>query len=335
MQRPCRVLFSVLGTGLLVSTSAGCLSSPEETVPRSHSSTAAPSPSRAAHASPTAAAGPAFTKTQARGALLRKADLGRSWARSKGAATWRDGVLKGRTEPAECQELLDTLYAEDLLGEPSGSGAVVSFDDDEYGSQVRYQVGAYKKDEVDAKLTRFGELTAGCRKFSVTTVRDKTYGIRIRPVDLPGIGDARQALRLTVGKGYDGEGGRAALTLDVAALRVGDGAALLTHGGLYGLNTDVTQKAVQYAAQRLQDVLAGRTGAPAKPDARAGSGRSERGTGTTDELLGAETDQGDGEEPPAAAPADGGGDGNGDGGDGADSGPADGAGAGARDGDGD
>jgi hypothetical protein len=299
MQRPCRVLFAVLGTGVLMCTSAGCLQSPQETVPRSHSSTAAPSPSptASAPASPTPAAGPAFTEAQAKGALLRKGDLGRTWAGSQGAATWRDGVLKGKADPAECQELVDALYAEDLLGEPSGARAVVAFDDDEYGSQVRYQVGAYKQDEVDAKIGHLAELTGKCRKFTVTTVRDKTYDIKVRAVDLPGIGDARQALRLTVGRGYDGDG--AALTLDVAALRVGDGAALLTHGGLYGLNTDITQKAVQHAAQRLQDVLAGRTGEKtdrtAKATERAEAAASEEPS-TADRFVEEETDQGDGEE---------------------------------------
>jgi hypothetical protein len=57
------------------------------------------------------------------------------------------------------------------------------------------------------------------------------------------------------------------LTLDFAAVRVGDRAVSLTNGGLGGAAQDSTQQAVQVGTQRLQDVLAGRplTTVPAEP----------------------------------------------------------------------
>jgi hypothetical protein len=200
-------------------------------------------------------AAPALTDARARSALLRQGDLGGAWSGTRGAATWRDGLLKGRTDPAECQELLDAFYAEDLLGAPHGGRAVTGFDDDEYGSQLRYQVGAYDQAQVDERLDHFRSLAGECRAFTVTGFGDREYAAEVTPVDLPrGIGDARQGLRLVVRGDVGGEEG--ALTLDLAAVRVGDTAVLLTHGGLYGIDDDTTREAARAGAERLQQVLA-------------------------------------------------------------------------------
>lgn len=267
MRRPYRLLALVLTAGVLVLALAW-LRDAEQRVPEGSRvsgelSAAAPSPSPA----------PALSDTRLQGALLRKGDLGRSWGRTKGAATWRDGLLKGRADRPECQELLDAVYAEDLLGEPSGAMAVAGFDDTEYGAQMRYQVGAYRREVVDAKLGHMGELAAHCGQFAATGAAGRRYDVRVAPVQLPGIGDARQALRMTVSGEVGGEEG--ALTLDVAALRVGDVAALLTYGGLGGIDDTTTREAAQQAAQRLQSVLSGKN--PAEPSARPT--RSDRTTG--------------------------------------------------------
>ncbi|WP_201452595.1 hypothetical protein [Streptomyces sp. HM190] len=252
--RTCRVLIPLLGAGLLLGTATACVADrtppprgfPEAAVDEA---TLPPSPS----ARPAA---PALTDARARSALLRRGDLSGAWSGTRGAATWRDGLLKGRTDPAECQELLDAFYAEDLLGTPRGGRAVTGFDDDAYGSQLRYQVGAYDKAQVDERLDHFGRLAGECREFTVTGFGEREYAAEITPVDLPpGIGDARQGLRLVVRGDVGGEEG--ALTLDLAAVRVGDTAVLLTHGGLYGIDGDATREAARAGAERLQQVLAG------------------------------------------------------------------------------
>jgi cobalamin biosynthesis protein CobT len=73
-------------------------------------------------------------------------------------------------------------------------------------------------------------------------------------VDLPGdLGDARQGLRLVVSGDVEGED--RALTFDLATVRVGDTAALVTHGGLYGIDDTATRDAARAGAKRLRDVL--------------------------------------------------------------------------------
>jgi hypothetical protein len=96
--------------------------------------------------------------------------------------------------------------------------------------------------------------------------------VTVVPTVLPGVGDAREGLRLTMsgassGDSGDGSGAAPMLTLDFAAVRVGDRAVSLTNGGLGGAAQDSTQQAVQVGTQRLQDVLAGRppATAPAVP----------------------------------------------------------------------
>jgi hypothetical protein len=214
----------------------------------------APAPRRTSAAAPSTPLASTVLDARLERALLGAGDLGGGWGTTEGAATWRDGLLKGRADRPECQELLDAVYAENVLGEPSGATAVAAFDDAEYGAQVRYQVGAYRSDAIDARLAYLGQLAEECQEFTSTGASGRTYDIQVAPVGLPGVGDAGQALRMTVEGDVDGE--RGALTLDVAALRVGDGAALLTHGGLHGVDAETTRQAVQLAAQRLQETFA-------------------------------------------------------------------------------
>lgn len=250
MRRPYRVLARVVVLGMLAGA-AGCFVDdpghprgfPEAAV----DDTASPSPS--------APSAPALTDARARSALLRQGDLGDAWAGTQGAATWRDGLLKGRTDRPECQELLDAVYTEDVLGKPRGGTAVAGFDDFEYGAQLRYQVGAYDRADVDARLGQLRQLVDECREFTITDARGREHGAEVAPVDLPGdLGDARQGLRLVVSGDVDG--GDGALTFDLATVRVGDTAALVTHGGLYGIDDTATRDAARAGAKRLRDVLA-------------------------------------------------------------------------------
>ncbi|MBP5862493.1 hypothetical protein QBA57_19460 [Streptomyces scabiei] len=249
MRRPYRVLARVVVLGMLAGA-AGCFVDdpghprgfPEAAV----DDTASPSPS--------APSAPALTDARARSALLRQGDLGDTWAGTKGAATWRDGLLKGRTDRPECQELLDAVYAEDVLGKPRGGTAVAGFDDFEYGAQLRYQVGAYDRADVDARLGHLRQLIDECGKFTITGSQGREHGAEVAPVDLPGdLGDARQGLRLVVSGDVEGED--SALTFDLATVRVGDTAALVTHGGLYGIDDTATRDAALAGAKRLRDVL--------------------------------------------------------------------------------
>ncbi|UUU23591.1 hypothetical protein [Streptomyces sp. DSM 40750] len=251
MRRPYRVLARVVGVGMLSGVAACAVDDPGH--PRGFPEAAVVEETTAA-ASPTAPPTSALTDAHVRGALLRQGDLGDAWADTQGAATWRDGILKGRTDRPECQELLDTVYTEGLLGKPRGGTAVTGFDDNEYGAQLRYQVGAYDRADIDARLGHLGQLVDDCGEFTITGVQGREYAAEVTPIEVPdGIGDARQGLRLIVSGDVDGESG--ALTLDLVTVRVGDTAALLTHGGLHGIDDTATREATEAGTQRLQDLL--------------------------------------------------------------------------------
>lgn len=221
------------------------------------------------HGVPSASATPSLTAAQARDALLGPAELGERWSPTQGGATWRDGLLKGRTDVADCQRLLDGLYAEDLLGKPKGAGAVVGLDESDTEAQLRYQVAAYGGPaEVDAKMAWLRTLPEKCAEFTATDVRGERQTVRVVPAALPGVGDAREGLRMTMSGEGDLYGETPTLTLDFAAVRVGDRAVSLTNGGLGGAEEDFTNQAVQLGTQRLQNVLAGgtpRTSPPTNP----------------------------------------------------------------------
>lgn len=258
---PYRLLARALTAGVLVSASACSL-------PGVMSTADAPS-----IVPPATSTTPSLTDAQASAALITQGELGGRWSATQGGATWRDGLLKTRTDAPDCQRLLDGLYAEDLLGEPTGARAVVGLDESGNAAQLRYQVAAYAApSEVDAKLAWLRTLPSKCGQFTSTDVRGGRLNVTVVPAVLPGVGDAREGLRLTMSGASaadagDGSGAAPMLTLDFAAVRVGDRAVSLTNGGLGGAAQDSTQQAVQVGTQRLQDVLAGRppTTAPATP----------------------------------------------------------------------
>ncbi|MFG2346202.1 hypothetical protein [Streptomyces phaeochromogenes] len=214
--------------------------------------------------SPSVTVAPTLTEAQVKSALISNKDLGKGWKPTQGGATWRDALLKGKTDNADCQRLLDGLYAEDLLGEPAGARAVRGLDDKEDGAQVRYQVGAYDRAALDASLAWLKEVPGKCGQFTATDVKGGELTVLVTATPLPGVGEARESLRVKV---YGESGGSSAvLTLDFAAVRVGDSALSLTNGGLDGVSADSTRQAAQLGTQRLQDVLAGK-----KPAARPAS----------------------------------------------------------------
>lgn len=245
-------------------------------------------------ASPTAPTGPVpLTVAQAGAALVTEADLGAPWTPTQGAATWRDGLLKATANAAspDCQRLLDALYADEILGEPSAPAAVVALDDPADRAQLRYQVAAHRAADVDRTLGWLRTLPRTCGRFTATTSRGGVQEVQVGEEQLPQVGDARQGLRVTLtgagggnaaaagnahpagvdgaagnggsagsggnagnGGAVDGNGdavGNGVLTLDVAAVRLGGDAITVTTGGLGTVPPAATQTAVLLGAQHV------------------------------------------------------------------------------------
>ena len=245
---PARVLAaSALALGALLGTaSCSALSTPPTAEkPDFGATTTAPT------TSPGGA--PALTQAQAQAALVTAADLGEPWAPTQGVATWHDGLLKATAQRPDCRRLLETLYAEDLFGANTRARAVIGLDDVWNGSQLRYQVVTQSPADVNRTLTWLKTLPERCAEFTVTTDNGTVQDVQVTDAGLPGVGDARQGLRITL-SGATLNDEPVLLTLDVAVVRVGDDAIGLTHGGLGDVSPDVTQAAVQLGAARLADV---------------------------------------------------------------------------------
>ncbi|MFI1366741.1 hypothetical protein [Streptomyces griseochromogenes] len=195
--------------------------------------------------------GAALTDAQARAALLTEADLGAPWSATGGAATWRDGLLKATTSAGQCQRLLDALYSDELLGAPAR--AAVGLDDTDTDAQLRYQIGARLPKDVDAELSWLQTMPVQCAEFTADTETGLIEDVQVTDAPLPQVGDVRQGLRVTVATTTD-DGQESVLTMDVAAVRVGEDAFALTNGGLGDVPNDATQAAVQMGALRLADV---------------------------------------------------------------------------------
>ncbi|MEU3889342.1 hypothetical protein [Streptomyces sp. NPDC029041] len=195
----------------------------------------------------------ALTEAQARAALVTEADLGEPWAPSGGARTWRDGLLKATTEDPECQRLLDVLYTEEPFGTPKGPQATSALDDGDTDAQLRYRVAAHPPAEVDRTLDWMKSLPGRCGEFTATTTRGGVQGVEVRDLPLPPVGDARQALRVMLA-GETEEGELTYLTMDLAAVRVGEEAITLTNAGLDEVYAEVTRQTAELGTQRLTEI---------------------------------------------------------------------------------
>ncbi|MFD4955002.1 MULTISPECIES: hypothetical protein [unclassified Streptomyces] len=211
----------------------------------------APAPPATRRPGPAAAApAAALTEDQARAALLTQADLGAGWAPTQGAATWRDGMLKAQADNSECGRLLDALYTEEPFGAPSGAHAVAAYDDGENEAQLRHQVLALHAPDVDRVLAWLRTMPQTCADFSARTTNSGVLDVRVANLALPDTGDARQGLRLTL----TDESTADTLTVDLATVRVGDDAIVLTNGTLGRPVPNATEQAVQHAVDRLTTV---------------------------------------------------------------------------------
>ncbi|WP_259471530.1 hypothetical protein [Streptomyces shenzhenensis] len=266
--RPVRVLASVLAAGPLLA--AGACSDADgasDTVsisPVPEGSGTAPAAERSPDASPT----PALTRAGAKAALITSADLEGDWTQANDAASWRDRLLLGKVDiaafrkakaaAADCQKLLDGLYSDSLLGRTPGASALTGFTDPQ--ARLLYQVGDYGQDSLTKSLDWFRTLPQKCDQFTATGSDGGKRTVQVVAAPVPTAGDDRAGLTVTVKGTADGQ--PATLTTDVAALRVGAAGATVSNGGLSGADRTSTEAAVRAGAQRLKDVLAGKTPAP-------------------------------------------------------------------------
>ncbi|MDT0405822.1 MULTISPECIES: hypothetical protein [Streptomyces] len=254
------LLASALSVTALLTT-AGCMAGDRD-VPRALPAAvseppAAPTPTAPSAASPAArqpSPGPsALNEEQLRAALVTETDLGEPWMASRGAATWRDGMLKSKTDDTDCRRLLDTLYTEELFGPPAGPTATATLDDAYNDSQLRYQVAAHPPADADRALAWLMTLPEKCGRFEATPTRGGAQAVEVTELPLPEAGDARAGLRLTMtGKASDGVPTR--LTVNLAAIRVGEETITLTNGGLGAVLPEVTQAMTQLGADRLREI---------------------------------------------------------------------------------
>ncbi|AQS68576.1 hypothetical protein [Streptomyces pactum] len=197
---------------------------------------------------PSPAVPPALTRGQARAALITEADLGAAWVPTRGAATWRDEVLKATAERPDCRRLLDVLYTEELFGAAIAPRATAALDDAAGGSQLHYRITSYRAADIDRVLDWLGTLPDTCGRFTARAARGAARDVRVTGMTPPEAGDARRGLRVTVGAGA------AVLTVDLVAVRVGDDAISLTNGVLGEPADDATTTAVEVGTRRLTEV---------------------------------------------------------------------------------
>ncbi|CAM5643330.1 Lipoprotein OS=Streptomyces tendae OX=1932 GN=GUR47_02870 PE=4 SV=1 [Streptomyces tendae] len=275
---PVRLLTSALAAGALLTTaacsdgggseSAADTAAEQAAVAERNAAEQTPSgsPTGSPTGSPSASPG-ALTESGAKAALLTEADLEGDWNQVGDADKWRDRLLVGevdvsdfltaKSDASDCQQLLDGLYRDNLLGEPSGPSALTGFEQGD--SRLLEQVAGYDRAGLDDRLKWMASLPQKCDEFTATDSGEKRT-VQVTEASVPDVGDARQGLHVTV-RG-DTDGTPVTLTLDVAAVRVGTSALTVTGGGLDGGQSSSVQQGVRQGTERLQTVLAGKTPSP-------------------------------------------------------------------------
>ncbi|MFF8729144.1 hypothetical protein ACF073_21985 [Streptomyces sp. NPDC015171] len=246
---PRAVLLPLLATGLLVAGGCAALGLDHPaSAPYPLPTVDAPSGKSKGPARPD---GSTLTDEQAEAALINQTDLGAPWTSTRGAATWRDGLLKAQTSAGQCQRLLDALYSDEPLGTPAR--VAIGLDDADTEAQLRYQIGARRPADVDATLSWLRTMPVQCARFTATTQLDLVEDVQVVDLPLPEVGDRRQGLRVTLAS-TSSDGQEYLLTMDVAVVRVGEDAFAFTNAGLGDVPNDATQAAVQIGALRLADI---------------------------------------------------------------------------------
>ncbi|WP_121745747.1 hypothetical protein [Streptomyces sp. E2N166] len=282
--RPVRLMASALAAGALLTTAAcsddgggsGAVSdtaaaqaraaekdAEREAAKKQPTGSPATSPTGSPTASPSA-----LTESGAKAALLTEADLEGGWNQVQDADKWRDRLLVGevdvsdfltaKTDAADCQKLLDGLYRDNLLGEPSGPSALTGFEQGD--SRLLEQVAAYDRAGLDDSLEWMDSLPQKCDQFTATDEAGEKRTVQVTEASVPEAGDAREGLHVTVrGTAADNP---ATLTLDLVAVRVGTSALTVTGGGLDGDEAASVEQAVRQGTERLKTVLDGGTPSP-------------------------------------------------------------------------
>ncbi|MBR8638446.1 hypothetical protein KEF29_02005 [Streptomyces tuirus] len=262
-----RALSSALAAGTLLATAA-CSDDGGDDGSRVSGVTASQVAGKQQTPSPSPTA--TLTENGARTALITEADIEDDWTRVRNteAENWHENLFIGtvdvsdfltaKADAANCQRLLDSLFDDDLLGRPSGVSALRGFAQGD--SRLLHQVASYDRTDPQDSLNWMATLPEQCDQFTMTENGDQRT-VQVVETSLPRVGDAREGLRVTV-RGTIG-GTEATLTVDVAAVRVGNDAITVTAGGLDGDEHDSVEQAVRLGTQRLNDVLAGKTPSPA------------------------------------------------------------------------
>ncbi|MGC0386515.1 hypothetical protein [Streptomyces sp. SAI-129] len=280
---PARLLACALAAGALLTTAAcsdgGGSQSASDTAAEqagvaernAAQQTPSGSPTTSPTGSPSASPG-TLTESGAKAALLTEADLEGGWNQVQDADKWRDRLLVGKVDVADfltaksnatdCQALLDALYGDDLLGEPSGPSALTGFEQGD--SRLFEQVAGYDRAGLDARMKWLRTLRDTCDEFTATGSGGAERTVQVTEASVPDVGDARTGLRVTV-RG-DADGGPATLTLDIATVRVDTSAVTVMGGGLDGGQTDSVEQAVRQGTERLKTVLDGGTPSPLPGD---------------------------------------------------------------------
>ncbi|MFE1510390.1 hypothetical protein [Streptomyces sp. NPDC058726] len=264
--RPARVLALSLAAGTLLATAACSGADSGASSGSETASTVAERGVAARTASPSPSSD--LTGTGARNALITPEDIEDDWTQVENPQEWRDSLpvgsvdvaqfVNGQSDASECRRLVDALYDETLLGRPTGASALTGFQEGD--SRLLYQVAAYDKPDLDDSMEWLKSLPDTCDQFTLTGGGSGDRTVQVIGLKLPDSGDFRQGLTVTV-KG-ESNGTPVTLTLDVAAVQIGADAITVTNGGLDGAGHDTTSTAVEQGAERLEDVLAGRTPQP-------------------------------------------------------------------------
>jgi hypothetical protein len=281
--RPVRLLASALAAGALLTTAACSDGDGSQTASDTAAeqarvaerNAAKQTPSGSPTSSPTgspSASPSALTEAGAKAALLTEADLEDDWNQVQDADKWRDRLLVGEVDvadfltakanAADCRQLLDGLFRDNLLGEPSGPSALAGFEQGD--SRLLEQVAGYDRAGLDDRLKWMGSLPQKCDRFTATDSRGGERTVQVTEASVPDVGDAREGLHVTVqGTAADSP---ATLTLDIAAVRVGTSAVTVTGGGLDGGETDSVERGARLGTERLKTVLEGGTPSPQPTD---------------------------------------------------------------------
>ncbi|MER7055552.1 hypothetical protein [Streptomyces sp. NPDC000351] len=255
------------GSGAAPDTAAQARAAEQEAAKRAPTGSATGSATGSPTGSPSASAS-ALTESGAKAALLTEADLEDDWNQVRDADKWRDRLLVGevdvsdfltaKTDAADCQKLLDSLYRDDLLGEPSGPSALTGFEQGD--SRLLEQVAGYDRAGLDDRLKWLDSLPRKCDEFTATDDNGEKRTVQVTESSVPDVGDAREGLHVTVrGTAADNP---ATLTLDIAAVRVGTSALTVTGGGLDGDEISSVEQGARQGTERLKTVLNGGTPSP-------------------------------------------------------------------------